>query len=113
MTTIFGIDMDKVVLATVVSAIMGCSGAAFGGRGGCNLIKLMPGAGTVVGGLINGATAAAFTVALGEAYIAVMTRIARGELKREQMSEQQFIGEIKDIFMENFTRKAARFQLRV
>ncbi|MBQ8965640.1 GTPase [Ruminococcus sp.] len=104
MTTIFGIDMDKGMLAAVVSAIVGCSGATFGGRAAAvNLIKLIPGAGTVAGGLINGATAAAFTVALGEAYIAVMTRIARGELKREQMSEQQFIGEIKDIFMEKFT----------
>ncbi len=106
-TTIFGIDMDKAMLAAVVSAIVGCSGATVGGRFAVsNLIKLVPGAGTIVGGLINGATAAAFTVALGEAYIAVMLMLAKGELKKEEMSEQQFIECMKEVFKDKLTHAA-------
>ena len=104
LTTIFGIDMDKAVLAAVVSAIVGCSGATVGGRFVVSsLLKLIPGAGTVVGGLINGATAAAFTVALGEAYIAVMMKLAKGELKREEMSQEELIEQMKDIFRDKLT----------
>lgn len=104
LTTIFGIDMDKAMLAAVVSAIVGCSGATVGGRFAVSsLLKLIPGVGTLVGGLINGATAAAFTVALGEAYIAVMMMLAKGELKREDMNEQIFIDSMKDIFRDKLT----------
>lgn len=103
-TTVFGIDMDKATIAAVVSAIVGCSGATVGGRAVVSgLMKLIPGVGTIVGGMINGAAAAAFTVALGEAYIAVMTKLAKGEMKREEMSEQEFISQMKDIFKDKLS----------
>ncbi|MBQ1432451.1 MAG: 50S ribosome-binding GTPase [Ruminococcus sp.] len=103
-TTVFGIDMDKGMLAAVVSAIVGCSGATIGGRfAASSLMKLIPGIGTVMGGLVNGTAAAAFTVALGEAYIVIMTMIAKGEIRREDISQQQFIEQMKDIFMDKLT----------
>ena len=53
-TTVFGIDMDKGMLAAVVSAIVGCSGATIGGRfAASSLMKLIPGIGTVMGGLVT------------------------------------------------------------
>ena len=66
-------------------------------------MKLIPGIGTVMGGLVNGTAAAAFTVALGEAYIVIMTMIAKGEIRREDISQQQFIEQMKDIFMDKLT----------
>lgn len=71
-TAIFGAPLDKGSLV----ALLGPSAATFTGRaivGG--LLKLAPGVGTIIGGAIQGSTAAAITVALGEAYIAVLARL--------------------------------------
>ncbi|MPN02828.1 hypothetical protein SDC9_150046 [bioreactor metagenome] len=44
-------------------------------------MKLIPGAGTVTGGAIGAAVASSFTYAMGEAWLAVVERVAAGGLR--------------------------------
>ncbi len=72
-TAIFGVPLEQGLLATLIAGAATGSGATVAGRaivGG--LLKLIPGAGTVMGGVISAATAAAMTSAFGEAYIATL-----------------------------------------
>jgi uncharacterized protein (DUF697 family) len=72
-TSVFGLQLSKGTLSTLVASGIGVSGATFAGRAiVVNLIKLIPGGGALVGGAISAATASTLTVALGESYIAVL-----------------------------------------
>ena len=86
-TVIFGIDVDKSFLTCLVSSTIGSGGATILGKTFVsNVLKLIPGVGTVVGGAISGATASLITTALGEAYIQLMVMIYKGELKKEDLT---------------------------
>lgn len=79
-TAIFGISLDKAAITSLVAAIGGTGGATYAGRYiVSNVIKLIPGAGTLVGGMISGTTASIITTALAMSYIEVLTIIAKGE----------------------------------
>ena len=69
-TAIFGLPFKGAFIGTVMSALGGSAGLSMAGRAiAANLLKMVPGAGTVVGGVISASTAAAVTLALGLAYI--------------------------------------------
>lgn len=69
-TTIFGMEWDRAVMTTIVSALLGSGTASVAGKTiVSNLLKLIPGVGTVVGGMISGSTAAVLTASMAEAYI--------------------------------------------
>ena len=93
-TAIFGISMDKTSIASILSAIGGTSGATYVGRYlVSNLIKLIPGAGTIAGGIISGGTASILTSALAMSYIEVLSYIAKGEVQGNY-PDLQIIGEL-------------------
>ena len=72
----FGLDLSRAFLSTLVAAATGATGATFAGRAiVSNLLKLIPGAGMLAGGVISGATAAALTTTLGELYIATLVAL--------------------------------------
>jgi len=72
-SSVFGLELSKGTLTTLVTSAIGVTGASFAGRAiVVNLIKMIPGAGTAVGGAISAATACTLTVTLGEAYIAIL-----------------------------------------
>jgi uncharacterized protein (DUF697 family)/GTPase SAR1 family protein len=72
-STAFGLELSTAFLSTLAAAAMGATGATFAGRAiVANLLKFIPGAGTLAGGAISGATAAALTTTLGELYIATL-----------------------------------------
>ncbi|WP_051926191.1 hypothetical protein [Carnobacterium jeotgali] len=96
--------MDKATIASLVAAIGGTGGATFAGRYiVSNVIKMIPGAGTIVGGLISGTTASIITTALSMSYIEVLAIIAAGEkdgkypdLKNiEQLMKEKFQERLK------------------
>lgn len=98
-TTIFGMEVNKSVLTGFVSSTLGTAGATVLGKTiVSNLIKLIPGVGTVVGGLISGSTASLLTTALGEAYIILMEMIYKGELKAEDLYSDDGKDTISKIF---------------
>ncbi|MFH5069610.1 YcjF family protein [Enterobacter cloacae complex sp. 2024EL-00215] len=75
-TSVFGLELSKGTLTTLVASAIGVGGATFLGRTVVvNILKCFPGVGTVAGGAISAATASAITVGLGEAYIAVLAEI--------------------------------------
>ena len=76
LTAIFGLKLSQGFLSTLLSSASGTSLATLGGQTFVSgLLKLLPGAGTLAGGLISGATAATLTTLLGEGYIAVLTQL--------------------------------------
>ena len=70
-----------------------------------NLLKLIPGVGTALGGTISGATAAALTTALGEAYIAVMKMIVNGEINEQDLGTKEVQNKLQEIYKEKAKKK--------
>ena len=106
-TAAFGIPVDKAALAAILSATIGSGGMTLLGKTVVtNLVKIIPGAGSVVGGAISSATAAALTSALGEAYILVMLMIAKGEVSADFIKTQEGIKTIARLFVDRI--KVAR-----
>jgi uncharacterized protein (DUF697 family)/predicted GTPase len=68
----FGLSIDKSFLSTIVGGAITGSGTMAGRTIVTNLLKMIPGVGSLVGGTIAAATAAALTTAFGEAYIAAL-----------------------------------------
>ncbi len=100
-TAIFGIPVEKATMVAIISATIGTAGTTVLGRTIVSgLIKLIPGVGSVAGGVISGGTAAALTAALGEAYIVIMTMIYKGELKVSELNTKEGKNKISEIFAE-------------
>lgn len=98
-TAIYGLDINKSIITAFVSSALGTGGATIAGKTiAANLLKLVPGAGTVLGGTISGATAGIITTALGEAYIMLMEAIYKGELKASELGTAEGKKKLKDLF---------------
>lgn len=88
-TAIFRIPLGKAALTSIASSAVGAVGTTFLGKTiVSNALKFIPGVGTVTGGAISGATAAALTTALGNAYIGIVTQIAKGEVKLDELDSK-------------------------
>lgn len=80
-TVIFGFDINKSIITALLSSTIGAGGATLLGKTVVsNLLKFIPGAGTVAGGAISAATAGVITAALGQAYIGVMELVFKGDM---------------------------------
>ncbi|HLO51177.1 MAG TPA: GTPase [Kamptonema sp.] len=96
-TVIFGLPFNKGFISTMFSTITGASGVTAVGRTiVANLLKMIPGAGTLVGGAISGATAATLTLALGLAYIEVLKNYIKAQINGEKIS----LPELSKMFLE-------------
>ena len=85
-TAVFGMNISKSILTGFVSSVLGAGGATVVGKTiAGNLLKLVPGAGTAVGGTISAVTAGLITTALGEAYISLMSKLYTGEISKERL----------------------------
>lgn len=81
-TTIFGLPVEKAVLTAIIGSVTGVSGTTLGGKTlVSNLLKMIPGVGTVAGGAISASVASMMTIALGLAYISVLKFIIEEEIK--------------------------------
>lgn len=95
-TAIFGVSKDKATIASVVSAVAGVGGAVTGGRAiVTNLLKLVPGAGTIVTGFISGTTAATITSAMAFAYINVMKYVCQKEYNGQVVDQNEVVDLMK------------------
>lgn len=98
-TLIFGLPFDRGFMGTVLSSIAGAAGMSAVGRvivG--NLLKMIPGAGTVVGGAISGGTASALTLALGLAYIEALKVYLKAQFKGREIP----LSELADIIARQY-----------
>ena len=75
---IYGVKLETATLAaTVATTVATATGrAAF-----VSLLKLIPGAGTIVGGTISAAIAGSFTLAMGYAWAVVCGELTQGQLR--------------------------------
>jgi uncharacterized protein (DUF697 family) len=75
-SSVFGLPLTEAFLTTLVSSAVTGLGATFTGQSLVSgMLKLLPGAGTLVGGLISASVAASLTTLFGEAYVAVLARL--------------------------------------
>lgn len=100
-TAVFDIPVDNAAIVAILSATLGTGGMTLLGKTiVTNLVKLIPGAGSIIGGTISAATAAALTAALGEAYITVMMKIAKGEIAPGVIKTPEGAKEVAKIFVD-------------
>lgn len=98
-TAVYGLSLEKATLMAIISATIGTTGATVLGKTiVANLVKLIPGAGSAVGAVISGSTAAAVTAALGEAYIGVMNAVYNGTVKADELKTKKGKQMISDAF---------------
>jgi len=72
-SVLYGLHVTRSYLKGLVTAAIGPTAATLGGQAIVrNLLKLLPGAGTALGGVVSATTAATLTTALGELYIATL-----------------------------------------
>lgn len=98
-TLIFGMPFTQGFVSTMLSSIAGSGGMSMMGRGiVTNLLKFIPGAGSVVGGVISGTTAAALTLALGLAYIKSLQAYMKSRIRGQEIS----LGELSKVMVEEY-----------
>ena len=103
---IFKINVEKDALKSLVMAALGVGGATIVGKTiATNLMKLIPGAGTIMGGAASAGTAGVITLALGKAYIQVCKAIKMGELDQNDLTKQAGIERLKKEFKEQMAKK--------
>ena len=98
-TNIYHIPIKKAELTILATLAINTLGTTIIGKTiVSNILKFIPGVGTVVGGTISATTAATLTTALGNTYIDLMTRIAKGEMKTTDISTKESLAMFKQQF---------------
>lgn len=103
-TVIFGFEVNKSVITALLSATLGSGGATLVGKTiFSNLIKFIPGGGTIAGAAISGSTAGVITAALGEAYIGIMELVYKGDMKISDISSKAGKEKMSELFKEQLS----------
>jgi uncharacterized protein (DUF697 family)/GTP-binding protein EngB required for normal cell division len=102
----YGISIERSTAASMAAtAAATTAGRSLVG----NLLKFVPGAGTAVAGTINATVAGTFTYAMGQAWLRVCERLARGELRGVGGALDS--DKVHRVFMEEFKAQASRRKL--
>lgn len=105
-TVIFGFDVNKSIITALLSATIGTGGATLLGKTVVsNLLKIIPGAGTIAGGAISAGTAGVITAALGEAYIGIMELVFKGEMSIDDIGTKKGKDIMSKIFKQHLSVK--------
>lgn len=105
-TVIFGMDISKSIISSFVSSTLGTAGATVLGKTVVTgILKLIPGVGTVTGGVISGATAGLITTALGEAYIKIMEMMYKGEISKDALETADVKEKMSQMFKDGLKLK--------
>ena len=91
---VFGLKLSKGFLGTLVASMLGTSAATVAGKTiFTNIMKCIPGAGSVIGGAVSAATSSALSTTLGELYVGSLTAVfnaTKGEPPKEDDIEKEF-----------------------
>lgn len=105
-TVVFGKKIDDAVLTAFISSVLGTSGTTIAGKTATsNILKFLPGVGTVIGGVISGSTAGILTMALGEAYIQLLRKMALGEIESDDFTSDEVMNEMKNEFKKELNKR--------
>ncbi len=103
-SSVWGLRVNTALIRTLVSSAITGSLGTLGGRAAAStlgeLLKLIPGVGSVVGGTINATTAFLLTTAFGEAYIASLYILTKDKPDKIPTAE-----EVRDVFVEQLQTK--------
>ncbi len=96
---IYGIDIGKDGLKMLATTALSAGGATIVGKTvATNLLKFIPGAGTVAGGAISAGTAGLVTLAMGKAFIEVCKMVKIGKLSEADILSSTGKNIMKDQF---------------
>ena len=97
---LYKIKFDRAALMAIASTTVATQAgrAAFTG-----LLKMMPGAGTVAGGVIGAGVASTFTYAMGQAWLVVCQQVASGRLTALDGAIDN--EQIREVFTEEFKNR--------
>lgn len=99
--SVFEFNIDRGALTSLATAVIGVGGATVIGKTVVsNLLKCIPGVGTVAGGAISAGTAGVITLALGKAYIEVCKVIKMGKLDQSDLTKKAGLDMLKKSFKE-------------
>lgn len=102
---VFEMNVSKDVLKSLATAAIGVGGTTVIGKTvAANLLKLIPGAGSIAGGAISAATAGLITLALGKSYIQVCKAIKMGKLNQNDLNKKDRIDAFKAEFKEQLKK---------
>ena len=102
---VFGFDVKRDALQSLVVAALGVGGATVIGKTvASNLLKLVPGAGSVAGGAVSAGTAGVITLALSKAYIEVCKAIKMGKLNQDALTKKEGREMLKKAFKEQMKK---------
>ena len=106
-TKTYGLEISKSIITWFISSLAGAGGATLAGKFiVANLLKLIPGAGLVVGGAISAATAATLTLAIGKTYIELMEAFYIGEISEKNVDSPENKEKYERIFKEKLKEAA-------
>lgn len=101
-TAIFGLSLDKAQIISMLAGIGGTGGVTLAGKflvG--SAFKIIPGIGSVTGGIISGSTASALTIGLAYSYIEVLRRITLAEAAGQDLK----LKEIQQIMNQSLSQQ--------
>lgn len=102
---IYGIDVGKDGLKMLATTAIGAGGAAIVGKTvATNLLKFIPGAGSVAGGAISAGTAGLVTLAMGKAFIEVCKMVKLGKLNEADITSSKGSSIMKDLFKDQLKK---------
>ena len=104
-TAIYGLQIEKATITTIISSTIGTGGSTLVGKTVVsNILKSIPGIGTIAGGAISAGTAATITGALGKAYMEIVQKIYLGEIKEDDLEGFAGKNKIKKEFEKNLKK---------
>lgn len=74
---LYGVPFDRAAVMAIASTTLATSA---GRNTAAGLLKMIPGAGSVAGGVINASVASGFTLAMGQAWLSVVQKASGGEV---------------------------------
>lgn len=108
-TVIFGFDVNKSIITALLSSTIGTGGATLLGKTVVtNILKFIPGVGTVAGGAISAGTAGVITAALGEAYIGIMELVFQGDMSIDDIGTKKGKETMAQLFKSNLKTSKAK-----
>ncbi|WRF74457.1 DUF697 domain-containing protein [Helicobacter pylori] len=100
MNDAFGMDLEESVAVSLITGLLGVTAVAQVGRTLVNgFLKFIPGAGSVVGAAISGATAVVITEGIGFAYLKVLEKCFNDETDEVKFPA---VDVITSLFKENY-----------
>lgn len=105
-TAIYGIDVDKQQVETALAGLLGVEGAITAGKSvASNVAKLIPGIGTIGGGMISGSVGMVITGALGYAYVELMELVMLKKVNLSAATPKEITALLMDLLPKFLPKK--------